>query len=478
MIKFNCLLVSIFILNSISAQIKNPGFETINDSIPTLPEDWNCVKVDGYTIASDNSIQFTGKRSIRISNSEKQNENAPANVIQYISYKTETTKKLLFSAHVKKENLNGTAWLSARLTNPVTDDFFSIARKYVSEGSGNWEKISFLVITDREVKIRINAGLQGTGTVWFDDIKLEDVTGKDTAAVDPDAKELISQFMDTVKTHSLYADSVNWKKLGMEVADLSRGIKSMEEAHGILHYILSKLALLGDNHSHIIINPNNVIVTQADQVKNLAEIPESKYLEKNIGYIKIPAFNTSNDTAGRLFADMVQQVIKSIDQKHKVTGWIVDLREDAGGSIPPMVAGLFPLLGFDTLGYFVSSGEVDPWFTSKEDWNTLYVLKNKVSRIAVLIGPNTGSSGEATAISFIGKSNTKLFGQHSAGLTTANSTFNLRDGSLLALADGVEADRNMKIYHRGIDPDVVVKDDTDKRIDACLETAKKWILEK
>jgi hypothetical protein len=83
MIKFNCFLVSIFILNSLSAQIKNPGFETTNDSIPALPEDWNCLKGDGYTIVSDNNIQFAGKRSIRISNSEKQNENASANVTQY-----------------------------------------------------------------------------------------------------------------------------------------------------------------------------------------------------------------------------------------------------------------------------------------------------------------------------------------------------------------------------------------------------------
>ena len=74
MIKFNCLLISILVLNSLSAQIKNPGFETINDSMPALPEGWDCVKGDGYSIVADSSIQFTENRSVRLSNSEMGHE--------------------------------------------------------------------------------------------------------------------------------------------------------------------------------------------------------------------------------------------------------------------------------------------------------------------------------------------------------------------------------------------------------------------
>jgi hypothetical protein len=477
MIRLSCLLVSLLVFSSLRAQIKNSSFETILDSNATLPRDWS-INGKGYSISSDSNIHFSGRRSLMISNSDQRNEKDLADVIQYISYKTEKTKKLLISAYVKKENLVGTAELFVRLTNPITDDFISSGRKYVSEGSGDWQKINVLVITDRDVRIRINLRHHGTGTIWFDDLKMEDITGKDTTAAAPDAKELISQFIDSVKTYSLYADSINWTSLWMEVSDLSKGIKSMEEAHGILHYVLSKLTLLGDNHSHIIIDPNKGSITQASQVDELPEKPEGSYMEKNIGYIKVPAINTSDDSAGKLFANMVQQVIKDIDQKYKITGWIVDLRQNLGGSMFPMIAGLSPFLGFDTLGYFVNSKETSPWFNSKDRKNELYILKNKDSKIAVLIGPHTASSGESTAISFIGKNNTKLFGQHSAGLTTSNLTIQLRDGSQLALATDVEADRNKKIYKKGIDPDVIVKDSDDGKVDACLEAAKKWIMER
>ncbi|ATP55628.1 hypothetical protein CPT03_03665 [Pedobacter ginsengisoli] len=40
-----------------------------------------------------------------------------------------------------------------------------------------------------------------------------------------------------------------------------------------------------------------------------------------------------------------------------------------------------------------------------------YKIKNKNTKIAVLIGPRTSSSGEMTAISFIGKKTTRLFGE-------------------------------------------------------------------
>lgn len=90
-----------------------------------------------------------------------------------------------------------------------------------------------------------------------------------------------------------------------------------------------------------------------------------------------------------------------------------------------------------------------------------YQLKNKAVKIAVLIGPKTGSSGEMTTISFIGKKNAKLFGAASGGYTTGNGMFKLSDGSNLLLASTYVADRNLKRYMKKISPDVIVNHGTD-----------------
>ena len=93
-----------------------------------------------------------------------------------------------------------------------------------------------------------------------------------------------------------------------------------------------------------------------------------------------------------------------------------------------------------------------------------------------MIGEETSSSGEMTTISFIGKNNTKLFGQPSGGYTTANQGFKLSDGSYIYLATSYTADRNSKKYLSKIIPDIIVQNDNS--FDNCLETASKWLLEK
>ncbi|RYY52644.1 MAG: hypothetical protein EOO05_21740 [Chitinophagaceae bacterium] len=91
----------------------------------------------------------------------------------------------------------------------------------------------------------------------------------------------------------------------------------------------------------------------------------------------------------------------------------------------------------------------------------------------MLIGPRTSSSGEMTAVSFLGQANARTFGQPSGGYITANQTFVLSDGSNLLLATSYVADRNKKAYLKRIDPDVLVKDVAGG--DAALMAAQAWL---
>ena len=96
------------------------------------------------------------------------------------------------------------------------------------------------------------------------------------------------------------------------------------------------------------------------------------------------------------------------------------------------------------------------------------------SPIAVLINSFTATSGEMTAISFLGLPNVKTFGQPSAGYTTANFTYTLSNGTVLQLATSYAADRKRKVYKGKIIPDFLIKENTITDDDV-LEAAKKWI---
>lgn len=76
-----------------------------------------------------------------------------------------------------------------------------------------------------------------------------------------------------------------------------------------------------------------------------------------------------------------------------------------------MLAGLKPFLGDAPLGYFVTtSGEKSrPWKeTLPIDHQDMAQPDLSTIPVAVLIGPHTASSGEAVAIAFKGRPNTRF----------------------------------------------------------------------
>jgi C-terminal processing protease CtpA/Prc len=78
----------------------------------------------------------------------------------------------------------------------------------------------------------------------------------------------------------------------------------------------------------------------------------------------------------------------------------------------------------------------------------------------LLTGNNTASAGEIVALAFKGRENVYLYGEPTAGLTTANATYSLSDGSLLVLTVCKEADRNGKICDGRILPDMTISSNT------------------
>ena len=187
--------------------------------------------------------------------------------------------------------------------------------------------------------------------------------------------------------------------------------------------------------------------------------------------------------------EAIQEALRKGDKKG-TRGWIVDLRNSRGGNMWPAVAGIGALLGEGTAGFFVDADYVaTPWgYTSGEAWlknQTLakvdapYKLTVSSPRVAVLTDVGVASSGEALAIAFRGRPNTRSFGTPTCGLSTGVNQFPLTPvGKILpsspsariAVVTSVMADRTRKSYGGPVSPDEAVTDPAE-----VVPQAVKWL---
>ena len=295
-------------------------------------------------------------------------------------------------------------------------------------------------------------------------------------------KKFVKEISKIIKEKSLFSDSLNWNQISEELVKLPLGKDDSVDHKIVFDYFTKKLRSVGDKHSVFITQSNiNSYTSKNPEPKQ----PESKYLGSGIGLIRVPRCMTFDNIKDRDFANSIRYQIKKIDTENEIIGWVIDLRNNGGGNMWPMIAGLNSLMEDGIVGYFAgtTTRKEQKWKTengkiinSRELIDT-YKVKKINNKIAVLINSMTGSSGEMTAIAFIGLPNVKLFGQPSAGYTTANSTLYLSDGTQLYLATSFVADRTHKIYPDKIIPDVIINTQTSFDNDETLEFSKKWILQ-
>jgi C-terminal processing protease CtpA/Prc len=182
--------------------------------------------------------------------------------------------------------------------------------------------------------------------------------------------------------------------------------------------------------------------------------------------VQLPELDTlggGREDTGRQYTAELKLGLTTMD-KQPLCGWIVDLRENGGGNMWPMLQGLDPLLGKGPFGYFVArQGVITPWVRTPggvfpttvpmPDSTPSFPLAHKDAPLAVLIGPQTSSSGEMTALALIGRSGVRTFGAPSAGFTTANVPYPLTDGAFLVITETTVRDRSGKDYKGPIIPD-------------------------
>jgi carboxyl-terminal processing protease len=269
------------------------------------------------------------------------------------------------------------------------------------------------------------------------------------------AKNYLSEVLNIMRENSLTRYNVDWGNIISEINTLAVNVNTIKDTFPA---ITKALELLGTNHSFLRSSSGDLLAYHSTlNCEQSFEINEP-FID-NIGYLKVNGFSSDNDDSIKNFATNIQNSIAQQDNEN-LLGWVVDLRDNTGGNMWPMIAGLGPFFDETVLGHFIDVDEnIVSW--GYENGSSLignrkivtvdepYLLLNSLPKVAILSSNRLASSGEATLIAFKKQFNVRVFGTDTCGLSTANKMFKLSDGSELILTTAIMADRKQNKYgHR------------------------------
>lgn len=350
-------------------------------------------------------------------------------------------------------------------------------------GTNPWkERTIAAMIPNGTASIRIGAILYGKGKARFDDFRVDirEVTGRQPSQL---AIDYVSAACDSIKLHSLVKDSIDIARLRQEALEIAGPATKQAECHLAVEYLLMSLRPHGDLHSFLM-NPDEVAAWESDSTSGAGITYCTARVIDSCGYIMVPPFHGGNAALMLAYCDSLQLAFRRLDSM-AIKGWLIDLRLNTGGNMEPMLCGLGPIFDSERLGSLVDIyGKAESWYyrNGQYCWENEGLMKATEPTVlgsrrpmAVLLSQQTGSSGEAVAISLIGNGNTRSFGERTWGLTTGNGSFDLPDGARMMLASTIMADRNGKMYRAGVEPDELIDPASAPGGDAVLWRAIDWI---
>jgi carboxyl-terminal processing protease len=287
-----------------------------------------------------------------------------------------------------------------------------------------------------------------------------------------------------MREHALYRESIDWPTHRATALEHLRGARTAADAHLAVRFALREL---GDRHSYLQ-GPAAVRALQQSAVTNAltrqpATLPTGRRLAAGIGLLAVPGFAGGAHADQVKFAKSLQTVIRQMDAE-RTCGWVIDLRDNRGGNLWPMLVGLGPLLGDGDLAasIYPDGRRVGVWYRDGQggfgDYVQLRVAEpHRVAGpapVALLVGSGTASSAEVLVVAFLGREATRSFGAPTRGVSAGNRIFPLADGASLVLTVAGTSDRFGRVHAGPIEPDERVSPE-EEGVDATLEAAFAWL---
>ena len=443
-----------------SVELVNPDFERAREDDASRPAGWNKAGAgDGFQL--DRKVFRNGAASLRITRSE----GAPLTAVAQ-TFPAGPLRNTVVSlrAWTRAENADtGGALILFATGDDRKMIAFALSELSAGDGSNDWvqQQVRMLVPANA-AHLQLGLRLTGAGTIWFDDVEALTWGVATTApdALSASADKYLNDAITAIRQHALNGAKVDWPAATAQARALASGAITTADTYPAIRHVLR---LLGDGHSNLR-TPKDNAAAERSANQSLTDTRVSVIAGRPMRFV--PGFASMDRDDAQQFASKLQQSLASMDKPE--CGLLLDLRGNTGGNMFPMLAGLAPLFADGDVGGLATAhdGSVTWRFqdgafvaSSKEHDNGARAAQpamrigNGNTPVAVLLGQRTGSSGEAVAIAFVGRPNTRSFGAPTAGLTTGNRPVKLADGAMLAITGSVMLDRTGKRYGGKLAPD-------------------------
>jgi C-terminal processing protease CtpA/Prc len=301
-----------------------------------------------------------------------------------------------------------------------------------------------------------------------------------------DSQAYLEQAFDKIANYYLFYDAAQVRTIRQKAEINASGAASPADLGLTLK---DATRLLGDPHSQFLTAEEIRILgtRKARALPNQADDNpiHATLLAPDLAYIRLVSKAAVSQQARLRYARQVRDALQDMHERG-ARRWIIDLREQSGGSTGPLIAGFRPLYGNIDVGYFVDrNGKRSRWafgIPADPDDNEPYfnaadpVFAGEREPVALLIGGRTASAGEALLTAFLQRPNCTTFGTGTAGFTTSVFDRPWADGASLAISNGRYADRNGQVVTGKIAPDHVVDAHSGDDSDPVLAAARRWII--
>jgi len=462
--------------------LSNPGFEQSDTAFASGLHGWRSNRQ--YETGRDTQIRYAGRSSVFLKSIPGKTFGSFSQMVALP--KRAETRKFRVSGYLKREAVMQYTGIWINVFEGDNSLFFDNMYARNLNGTADWTEVATeFFVEETANEIQIGGLLVGQGRVWFDSFAITEIpVGAEQI---PDSlRTYLTEALDMIQQNALHRDSVNWPRVRELALLMTAGQTTYSGCYPAIRYALGKLK---DKHSFLMDATTSTKWAEPDaEAYKKMPLTTGEILDDKFAYLKMPPVSSGSADLNTYFADQLQNLLDSLDRL-RPHGWILDLRGNGGGNCWPMLAGIGPLLGEGVCGYFMVPGREKPesWFYLKGasgiGKNAItkvsrkpYKLRKKRAPVAVLTGPRTGSSGEVVTVAFRKRPNTRSFGEPTAGLSTGNQGYPLRDGAQILLTTTIYADREGVLYGSKVVPDEVLAPDTAADgVDAALQAAKKWL---
>lgn len=291
--------------------------------------------------------------------------------------------------------------------------------------------------------------------------------------------QLANAFLDTVQRHAYNGSLIKWDSVRPLFIEQT---KTISDINGLAPHFMKILRQLKDGHSVLYFEKaDRNQEAEQELFKKMAGMTDAEagfppkvfrhfMTKEHYAYIRVPEVLYEQ----RKYVDTIGVQLKELDVQ-RPKAWIIDLTDNNGGSIFPMIWHFASLIDVETTYALVDRDGVESekvktrqkdlnghdlqmakLFNLEYDQAPPVDIKSKNVPIVLLVSEFTSSSGEFFITHFKGQKNVTIMGQMTSGQTSANDQFAVGNNYMINLTTAVLKDRTEKIYEigEGIKPDI------------------------